>query len=1697
MDPALICKAFFVLGGITAIGGVLIPSFRRNIMNYGSRSTLLQEAKGKGSMNTVTAVLEYFASCQVPHNWFTHYYAVSVASSVFWAIQILRHGQAFEFMVFHSNPSGHWISINQTFLAWAMMTLQGTRRLYESITLTKSSESKMWIGLWILGIAYYIVMGISVWVEGISALTISDSPTSLLEYGKPSLKTIVAVPLFLLGSTECLIYMAIAIVAAPKGRIFNTTILTGLVFVTSNLGVTADSTRRWYIEKFGTSDGNLLGQNVNNNTANGRLLKRQQNEASSFSNDIVKVSLQRSAHDEAEKDRLEAMEIQDESTPVSGRISPTGPAVEINSAEVTTTMRSLPPAQSQVNKMDVPLPNMEQSNGGMKSDSESEAETIVLPGKDGHSPSKTRKSIKHEDRSDDEEMRDAPIMTGASARITSDSILVEKTSDKIHSSLGKRKRKPGYKDDIHHGNSSGLSSVPTSPVATTRSSLSKPAASESDVSKSPSPPVGRSEIKSVDRVISRRRQYSPGSGDESESRSVGRQRSSGAETKQNNEHPRSSKSHIDSRSQIHTRSLSPQSKVHKRSQSTQLPSKSTHGLSHKKKRVPAPLQSTEYHSDDSSGSGSSRHRSSRLRHLAAPTTGNSTISSGKMAPHKKNIDSSGQTLLARACASGRVELVRQRLLETPEYLNRADNALNSPLHIASINGYDEIVKVLLDHNCTIDTVNYEGDTPLHDAIENGMVEVVKLLLDAGANPRKPNKKGEEPLELVSDQNGDDVEAELREAITAAKQRNSEARYLSEEHDDQRSHSKDSPRHTPPAQSHDSASLIPTNRRVGSSRSTKTSDRGLYQAFELKDLRNAAAAGNSEAVVHILLVKESQGWDDPSSLIAAAKGGHADVINVLFAIGHFNPDPDFLEGESLEYATPMLAAIGREKIEVVKLILDQELFDPTRRINDETYSEIARKRGGPKWREEEDILKKAFDKYTKGQKGPLVSRTRDREAARVIRDDSHHPSQPHKKDMSSPGLKEPDARKGDKATSSATQNRDTTSSGKRGPGRPRKEESITSQAISDRESTPLGPPKRKPQPRKSESDIDNETVKPRRKLVSGTELKGKLEKQRRASITSNTSNASVKDKRGDRDSDPKESKPGDEPSGKVTAATRKDSRNASSKNAVLGQNDAESTAEKAGSDRARSLKRDDSKDRLSAIRGAKSPVKRHRSSATPPRSGMEDILAGYGTGGAPPKRRKLEGDSRPSHKEEITPSSSPDQRSKSGLSRETATKSEDSPISGPMASVSKDNEDARQRNEHEAAEMMRKREADRRAEHERIEQAKQARQAREKLAREEETKRQQEESEKKERQRQEDEENRRLRYVEQEKQKREDQERRRAAALEQARAERVRVANEKELERLKKLPPLLRWLDQAPKPDVLNAASTFRHIQGFRFDSINSEASGTPGGREQWILNTDVALLLGEKDLEISRYPGWDRIPLSITMKDQIMQYDRTKYSLMRSPSLKTFYQQLGLPIVETGDLHNFSIACGKLFCDLDIFVVKLSEFLFIIPNFPHLRDVKVVISYGEFGSDNKFTKDPDYDQTRPFIPPPKEYVNGMLVRHPEVPRTRTSHQPLGCRMTVQRPKLIGQVYPHDPDFSDLARSQGAGHLIPEGYQVSSSIAEAPDRKISDSGQMNGITPPNSVASKSINGGSPHHAIPLAHLTNGTGQPPQEMVPEAV
>ncbi|CZT09021.1 hypothetical protein WAI453_001440 [Rhynchosporium graminicola] len=1462
-------------------------------------------------------------------------------------------------------------------------------------------------------------------------------------------------------------------------------------------------------------------------------------------------------------------------------------------ADTPNGIRSSPPIPSQNGAMRLDQPNFSADEAGGKSDSE--AETIVLPGKDGHSPSKIRKSIKHEDKSEDEEIQNT---SGASNRLkrvaagtSTDNAMVAPGETTATSMLGKRKRMRHGADDTnttHMGNSSGLSSVPTSPVATTRSSLSKPAASDSEVSRSASPhsrsrSIIRDKAKSVDRVVPGRRQYTSASGDEEiESRTSGKQRGSGADHK--SKRPRG---HNEINPRKRSRSISPQSSNHKRSISTQLPSKSSQGLSHKKKRIPAPLQSTEYHSDESSGSGDSHPRSTRLRSLAAPITGESALSPAKMAPHKKNVNSSGQTLLSSACNRGKLDIVKQRYQERPDDLNFPDNALNTPLHTASLAGHVEVVKFLLETGkCELDCVNTERDTPLHDAVDNQNVEVVKLLLKAGANPGKSNNQGKEPLDLLDDMEGkagDDAEdkqdrIEMREAILAAKVKFARHRRGSDDHNVQDnghgrlSHPRESPRQTPPANELQG----PPNRIVRTARSSmKTKDSGLWAGHSMEDLQKAASEGDLEAVYRILNVTPDV--DDPKSLYNAARGGHDNVINLLFAIGSFTPDPSALDGVPSDQATPILAAIGKDNhIEVIKLFLGNSEFDPTRQVKGETYYELAKRRAGPHWQEEERLFKEAFNCYKKSHKNfPGTSRSpgtrRDGRDSNTRKPSTEEQSsRSHKRSTSSPKTRDTEARKpSHRSTSSLGQSKDGQNIVKRGPGRPRKEESAVSVSISDREASPLGPPKQKKQTHRAESDVtlgsENEpAVKPRRKLVSGREMRGEreLEKQRRTSVVSSASTTSAKEKRVSTDSNQ------DRSDGKPNLNVSRVPRTSSSTHS-----DRDESADK---NRAWPPKRDDSKDRLSAIRG-ESPLKRPRKSETPPLSGMQEMTAASDQNGPNQKKRKLDSDATSGHK---TDSSSPEHRTailKSGLSRgsmvksssdiktahtrhlqksseifedrsgtnvektshRVATSGRSAPTSPsenskrfklpkervskeimdePAPQVAKSEEDDSlkfaklQKRQEAEAEIARQKEL----EDHKSELARQNQLAREIAEREEEEKLLQEEAVRQEQQRveaehyhrkllEEKEAKAKAVFQEQERVKKEDAERRRAVQEEAKRLEKARIDKERKDARLAKLPLLLRWFDltfdQPNGHQSSEVVNLFKKIVGYRYDTIKPEVTGEAVGREQWMLNTHAAILLGEQDLHLSRFSAWDRIPLTHDQKRAVWSTHNSQYLLYDGWTCL----RKALPSID--ESRDETIKNNRaLFLDLDLFFVKVSEFMFIVPTIPHLRAVQLKVEYRELQeprdpldlglpmNTQKWRSDPETAPGQKFMPEPKFYVNGEVFTQ-GVAATRILKYPPPLDRFPRR-EGVTRVQESDPDYEEQCRKQGL-----TGYHSSPVSSTNPQMNdLMHPEQINGITPPRSDLS--INGGSPHRSSGSGpesqvfhHLTNGistSGSPPPSL-----
>ena len=156
----------------------------------------------------------------------------------------------------------------------------------------------MWIAHYLVGLLFYLFLGLSALVEGRDTLldhhhhnnTRQSSHTfslSQIHLPPPSFRTTLTLPIFIFASSlqhdahaylaslpkytlppqhthllfafclcphylcEIIIYLTLTFMAAPSGHIINHTMASVALFVLVNLGVSAHSSGKWYVSVFG------------------------------------------------------------------------------------------------------------------------------------------------------------------------------------------------------------------------------------------------------------------------------------------------------------------------------------------------------------------------------------------------------------------------------------------------------------------------------------------------------------------------------------------------------------------------------------------------------------------------------------------------------------------------------------------------------------------------------------------------------------------------------------------------------------------------------------------------------------------------------------------------------------------------------------------------------------------------------------------------------------------------------------------------------------------------------------------------------------------------------------------------------------------------------------------------------------------------------------------------------------------------------------------------------------------------------------------------------------------------------------------------------------------------------------------------------------------------------------------------------
>jgi hypothetical protein len=320
---------------------------------------------------------------------------------------------------------------------------------------------------------------------------------------------------------------------------------------------------------------------------------------------------------------------------------------------------------------------------------------------------------------------------------------------------------------------------------------------------------------------------------------------------------------------------------------------------------------------------------------------------------KRHVNKYGFTRLAEACENGELESVKEWRQKDPEQLEQREFAGNTPLQVASLNGYPEIVSYLLEQGCNPHCANADKDTPLIDAVENGHLDVVQILLKADINPLHCNLKGQQALDVITSEteNADEIRNVLREAIEDWN-KNGKSEQLS---------------------------------NVEEPSSRPGPKQGLqFLARTYENLLKLVSDNDRSGVQEFL---DARVPVDNNVVAAAAKTGDLYLVNMLLA--EMTPKKARQRADR-----PMLSVIGTSHFEMVKALTELEQFDARWRSKSSnlTWYQIAESKQGPRWRDEKALLQKLYENKSSAPKpssSPVARREPTKKRRRSVQrqDDS--------------------------------------------------------------------------------------------------------------------------------------------------------------------------------------------------------------------------------------------------------------------------------------------------------------------------------------------------------------------------------------------------------------------------------------------------------------------------------------------------------------------------------------------------------------------------------------------------------------------------------------------------------------------------------------------------------------------------------------
>ncbi|XP_063432909.1 ankyrin repeat and KH domain-containing protein 1-like [Mytilus trossulus] len=251
--------------------------------------------------------------------------------------------------------------------------------------------------------------------------------------------------------------------------------------------------------------------------------------------------------------------------------------------------------------------------------------------------------------------------------------------------------------------------------------------------------------------------------------------------------------------------------------------------------------------------------------------------------------------LIAAALEGFADIV-ELLIKLNCNVNKKDNLGRSSLYKACEGGHEDIVELLLNHSADASSCDKMAFSPLHMACKTGNNNIVKMLLAKNVEVSKPSKSRITPLYLACAQgNTDTVELLLQEKADV--------------------HISDTwlqycPLHVACKAGHVNAVKLLLNRNADVNRNSNFGETPL----------SLACMGGYDDIVRNLLEKKAEVNDTStceSPLYLACKTGHLEIVNMLLAI-HADKYPEKYQRDDDIYS-PLAVACKRNRIDIIQLL----------------------------------------------------------------------------------------------------------------------------------------------------------------------------------------------------------------------------------------------------------------------------------------------------------------------------------------------------------------------------------------------------------------------------------------------------------------------------------------------------------------------------------------------------------------------------------------------------------------------------------------------------------------------------------------------------------------------------------------------------------------------------------------------------------